>query len=157
MTPAYAAKLDLIPRHTNVGAQKINCLTLKTYIITITEFLVIDKHRWIKFFKETFLLTDTSIEVVLGMPFFLLSYVDINFKGAIRGLTWRFYTTTKALPTNNQIQLINKRKLAKEVLDENSKTFMIYIAALKASEITEMAIHPFWLAQVLLEAQLAIL
>ena len=45
-------------------------------------------------------------------------------------LTWRSYTTTEALPTTKRIEIINKKELAKVVLDEKSETFVVYMAFL---------------------------
>ena len=76
----YAAKLNLSLKTTNIGIKKINGLVLKIYGITIARFSMIDKFGQISFFKETFLLVDTNMEVILGMFFFLLSYVNVNFE-----------------------------------------------------------------------------
>ena len=51
-------------------------------------------HFW--FFKETLLLTNISLEVVLGMPFLNLSNDNIKF--AKKELFWRTYTIEKVLP-----------------------------------------------------------
>lgn len=40
MTPAYAAKLGLIIKKTNIGTQKLYYLSLKTYKMAIAEFLL---------------------------------------------------------------------------------------------------------------------
>lgn len=69
MTPVYTAQLGLTPRSTIVGAQKINGLPLKPHKMITAGFSVIDKLERIRFFKKTFLLADTSMEVVLRMPF----------------------------------------------------------------------------------------
>ena len=79
MTPAYALKLGLITRKIDVGVQKIDGSALTTDRMVIAGFSLQDKLGRVWFFKETFLLADTSIEVVLGMPFFSLSDVDIRF------------------------------------------------------------------------------
>ena len=55
-----------------------------------------------------------------------------------------------------QPKLINKYKVAKTVLNENSKTFVIYIAALKALKLTKIIIYFSQFTQVLLKTQLAI-
>ena len=77
MTPAVAAKLSLSIRPTGIGTQKIDGFALKTYSIVILGFSIQDKTGKIRFFEETFLLADTSIVVVLGMPFLALSNADI--------------------------------------------------------------------------------
>ena len=64
MTPVLAAKLGLSTQPTNVGAQKIDGSALKTYVMTIAGFSIQDKSRRALFFEETFLLADTSMEVV---------------------------------------------------------------------------------------------
>ena len=64
---------------TNVGAQKIDGSTLETFEIVLASFYVEDKLERARFFQETFLLADFSIEVVLGMPFLTFSNADIKF------------------------------------------------------------------------------
>lgn len=50
-------------------------------------------------------------------------------------LKWEFisnsYTIAKTPPTTKQIKSINKKKFAKIVLNKESKTFVVHIAALK--------------------------
>ena len=77
MTPAFAAKLGLSTQPTNVGAQKIDGSALKTYGMTIAGFSIQDGLGKIRFFEKTFLLADTSIDVVLGMTFLSLSNADV--------------------------------------------------------------------------------
>ena len=43
MRPAYASKLGLQARYTNVGAQKIDGSTLQTFGMVLTDFQVEDK------------------------------------------------------------------------------------------------------------------
>lgn len=43
----------------------------------------------------------------------------------------------ESLPTTSQMELIKKKQFAKMILNENFKTFMIYIAAMD----TEMSIY----------------
>ena len=47
--------------------------------MVLASFQVEDTLRRARFFQETFLLVDLSIEVVLGMPFLFLSNADIKF------------------------------------------------------------------------------
>ena len=77
MTPAYVSKLGLRVRHTDVGAQKIDGSTLETFEIVLTNFQVEDKLGRARFFQETFLLANTSVELILGMFFLALSNADI--------------------------------------------------------------------------------
>ena len=143
MTPAYAGKLDLRPRPINVGAQKIDGLALETHGMTLARFSLQDSQERVRFFEETFLLADTSIEVVLGIPFLALSNANVEFV-EVGKLTWRLYTAVEALPTKNRVELIDKRKFAKTVLDKDSETFMVHVAALEA----ETLIHPLRTAQI---------
>ncbi len=137
MTPAFAAKLGLSIRPTGVGAQKMEGSPLPTYGMAVAGCLLQDSRGKVRFIEETFLLADTSIEVVLGMPFLAFSNADIQF-GA-EELTWRLYTATEALPTARKVELIDKHEFAKAALDENSETFVVHIAALEAPE---PAVHP---------------
>ena len=77
--PAFAERLGLVVRATNVGAQKINGTTLETYGMVVAAFSVIDQADRVRFFEETFLVANVSPDVVLGMPFLTLSGADINF------------------------------------------------------------------------------
>ena len=77
MTPIFAAKLGPSIRPTSIGAQIIDGSALKTYGMTIAEFLIQDGLGKIRFFEETFFLADTSMDVVLGMSFLSLSNADV--------------------------------------------------------------------------------
>ncbi len=69
MTLTYITKLGPRLKSTNVAAQKIDRPALETHGMPSASFLFQDSQGRIQFFKETFLLTDTSMEVVLEMPF----------------------------------------------------------------------------------------
>ena len=99
--PAYALKLSLWVRRINVGAQKINGSTFEIFEMVLVSFQAEDKLRRACFFQETFLLADTSIEVVLGMLFLTFSIADIQLDK--KKFTWRTYTTAKVLPTTKQV------------------------------------------------------
>ena len=47
--------------------------------MVLASFQIEDKLRKAQFSKETFLLADLNIEVILGMPFLSLSNADIQF------------------------------------------------------------------------------
>ncbi len=141
MTPTYVAELGFITRKISVRAQKIDSSPLKTYGIVLASFSLQDILRRVWFFEETFFLADTSIEVVLGMPFLTLSNADFQF--STEKLTWRTYTAVEALPTTCQVKLINKKEFVRAALNENLKTFIVYISALEAA-----AIHPSWATQI---------
>ena len=85
-------------------------------------------------------MADTNIEMILRMPFLIFSNKNIHF--AKKKLTWRSYIAAKALPITKRIELINKKEFAKTALDEKLKTFVVYIAPLKASpKSAEMIMH----------------
>ena len=77
MNPAYASRLGLRVHRTDIGAQKIDSSTLKTFEMVLASFQVEDKLGRIQFFQETFLLADISTRVVSSMPFLTLSNADI--------------------------------------------------------------------------------
>ncbi len=55
MSQAFAQQLGLMIHKTNVGAQKIDDTTLKTYGMVVFTFSVLDKDGRERFFKESFL------------------------------------------------------------------------------------------------------
>ena len=79
MHPAFAERLGLVMQTTNVGAQKIDGTTLETYGIVVAVFSVTDQANRVKFFEETFLVANVSPDVVLRMPFLILSGADVDF------------------------------------------------------------------------------
>ncbi len=80
------------------------------------------------------MLTDTSIEVVLGMLFLSLSNADVKF-AKLGKLTWRSSTTVEALFTTSWVELINKREFAKAALDKSFETFIMHITSLETMMI----------------------
>ena len=76
------------------------------------------------------------MEVVLGMPF--LSPNNADFQFSAREFNWRSYITAEFLSTAQQVELIDKHKFARIVLDENSETFVIHVTALNN---LELALH----------------
>lgn len=123
-TPAYTKQLGLWTQKTDVGAQKIDGSLLETDKMVTAGSQVMDGLGKARFFQETFLLADISMEVVFEMLFLTLSNVDIQF--AKKKLTKRPYTAVKALPTIKQVELINKRKFAKASLDKRIEAFVVH-------------------------------
>ena len=78
MAPAYTKKLGLRVQKTDVGTQKTGGSTLETYGMAIAGFQVQDKFGKARFFQETFLVADTSVEVVLGMLFLAFNMVEVD-------------------------------------------------------------------------------
>ena len=135
MIPIYAAKLDFVICKTDIGAQKTDGSALETYGMVIAGFLVQDSLTKVWFFEETFLLANTSMEVVLEMPFLILSDIDIQF--AEKKFTWRSYTTAEALPTTRRVELIDKKEFVAAAMDKDSETFVVHVASI----IEIMLIH----------------
>lgn len=141
MTSAFTSKLRLKICHTNVRAQKIDNFTLEMFEMALASFWRKDKLGRARFFQETFLLANISTKVVLVILFLNLSNANIQF--IEKEFTWRFYTTTEALPTIKRVEFIDKRKFVKVVLNKDSENFVIYIAVLEVlSKLAEMTIYP---------------
>ena len=79
--PTLARKLGLPIRPTDVEAQKIDDTMLDTFEMVVTAFSVTNKANRVRFFEETFLVANISLEVVLGMLFLTLSGADVDFSG----------------------------------------------------------------------------
>ena len=77
--PAFAERLGLVVQTTNIGAQKIDGTTLETYGMVVVTFSMTDQADRVRFFEEIFLIANVSPDVVLGMPFLILSGADIDF------------------------------------------------------------------------------
>lgn len=97
ITSTYTAKLSLTIQKTNVGTQKINSFTLVTYKIVIARLFVQNRLEKVQFFEKTFLLVETSMEVVLKIHF--LTFSDVNIWFVDKQLKWRRYSIAKALST----------------------------------------------------------
>ena len=80
ITPAYAINLGFKVWRTNVGAQKIDNSLLATYRMVIAAFQVLDKLERAHFFQKSFLLADTSMEVILGMPFITFAMQTVSLQ-----------------------------------------------------------------------------
>lgn len=89
-------------------------------------------------------MTNTSIEMVLGILFLLFS--NTKFQFGVEKPIWRFYITVKALPITSQIKLINKREFGKVTLPRNFETFVIYVTVQEVW--TMMSIYLFRIFQI---------
>ena len=96
-----------------------------------------DKLGKVPFFEETFLLADTNMEVVLGMPFLTLSDAAIRF--AEKELEWRSCTAAEALPIIRRVELIDRRGFAAAALNADNETFVVHVTALES-----VVVHPSW-------------
>ena len=143
MNPDFIWKLSLKVWKTIVRAQKIDGSALEIFVIMIADLQVEDKVGRPRFFQKTFLMANTKFEVILGMFFLKLSNANVSFGKRI--LTWRTYTTNKALFTTKQVQIIDKKDFVIAALDANSKTFMMHMAIW---EWEKMPVHSKRQAQV---------
>ena len=78
-------------------------------------------------------MVDTKFEMILGMPFLKISNANIAF--GERTLTWKSYTINKALPTTEQVQLVDPKKFVIAALDMDSEIFVVYVAIRKWEEM----------------------
>ena len=111
--------------------------------MVIADFQVENKTSRPRFFQKTFLVADTKFEVILEMLFLKISNADVSFGKKI--LTWKTYTTNEALPTIEQIQIVDPKEFVIAALDVDSKTFVIYVAIRKQEK---MPVHSKRQAQV---------
>lgn len=58
-----------------------------------------------RFFQDTFLVANTTMEIVLEMPFLTFNNVKINFPD--QELNWETYTQDAALSKAKHVQMIN--------------------------------------------------
>lgn len=79
MTPVYALKLGPKVCHTDIKALKINSSTFKTFKILLTSFQAKNKLKQARFFQETFLFANLSVEVVLKMPYLTFNKANVSF------------------------------------------------------------------------------
>ena len=84
------------------------------------------------------------------MRFLKISNANVSFSK--KTLTWKTYTTNKALPITKQVQIINKKDFVIAALDANSETFVMHVAIRKQKE---MPVHSKKQAQI--EAQVGAL
>lgn len=124
MTLAYVVKLDLTIQKTSIKAEKIDGSLLAANGIASAKFLLQRILERIWFFEETIILVNTSMKVILKMSFLFFSKANIEFT-ELEKLTWRSYTTIKALPITSWIEIIDKRIFTKAILDKNPESFVI--------------------------------
>ena len=127
----FARELGLPIRSIDIGAQKIDDIILDTFRIVVIDFLVIDKVNRVRFFEKTFLVANGSPKIVLGILFFTLSDVDVDFLSP--KLRWKIYITEKAFPTTRHVKLVDKKEFAVVALDLESEPFVIHVASLSSN------------------------
>ena len=118
--PTFTKQLGLSIRSIDIGAQKIDSITLDIYGMVIAAFSLMNKANRVRFFEETFLMANVSPEVVLKIFFLTLSGADVDFSS--QELWWKTYTTKKALLTTRRVELIGKKEFAAAVYDSKHET-----------------------------------
>ena len=88
-------------------------------------------------------MAEIKFEMILRMPFLKISNADVSFGKRI--LTWKTYTTNEALPTIEQVQIVDLKEFIIAALDVDSKTFVMHVAI---REQEEMSVHSKRQAQV---------
>ena len=101
--------------------------------MVIADFQVEDKGGRPRFFQKTFLVADIKFEVILGMFFLKISNADVAFDE--KTLTWKSYTTNKALPTTERVQLVDPKEFVIAALNADSKTFVVHVAIRKQEKM----------------------
>ena len=139
--PSFVKQLGLSIRPTDVGAQKIDDITLDTHGMVVAAFSVVDKVNRVRFFEETFLVANVSLEVIFGMPFLTLSNADVNFLS--QNLWWKTYTTKEALPTTRCVELVGKKEFVAAALNPEHETYVVHVASLSSTPLASLDVHLF--------------
>ena len=101
-----------------------------------------DQANKIRFFEKIFLVANISLDIVFGMPFFILSDADIDFQK--RELCWKFYTIEEALSTTKRVKLVKKKEFTAAAFDPGNEIFVVYVAFLESfSNNSKSDVHPF--------------
>ena len=106
--------------------------------MVIARFSIQNKMHKIRFFEETFLLANISINIILEMSFLTFSNISIQFH--TESFIWKSYSIAKTLLIARLVELIDKYKFAITALDKDFEIFIVYIAALK---VLEPVVYPF--------------
>ena len=131
--PTFTKELGLPIRPIDIRAQKIDGTTLHTFGIVVAAFSVTDKANQVRFFEETFLVANISLEIVFEMLFFTLSGSNVNFLG--QELRWRIYTTEKTFPTIKYVELVDKKEFAAATLDPEYEIYVIHVRSVSSDAL----------------------
>ena len=131
--PIFVKELGLSIRLTDVEAQKIDGIMLDSFEMVVRVFSMTDKANWVEFFEETFLVTNVSPKIVLGILFLILSSADIDFLGC--ELWWRTYTIKKALSTSKRVELVDKKKFVVVALNPEYETYIVYVRSVSSDAL----------------------
>ena len=88
-------------------------------------------------------MANTKFKLILEMPFLKLSNAYASF--GKKTLTWKSYTTSKALPTTKRVRLVDPKEFVIAALDVDNETFVVHVAIRKREK---MALDPDRKAQI---------
>ena len=91
----------------------------------IAAFLINNKDKKIRFFKEIFLLANVSLDAMFKILFLTLSNANVKFLK--QKILWQAYITAKALHITRQVEVIDWKKFAATTLDKKEKSFVIHL------------------------------
>lgn len=79
LNSALAWSLNIIPRIANIGAQKIDGSSFRTYKMVYISFSLQDGCKTVRFFKKFFFLTDTNVKIVVRIHFLSSNNTNVKF------------------------------------------------------------------------------
>ena len=78
-------------------------------------------------------MANTKFKMILGRLFMKISNANVVFNEGT--LTWKSYTTNKALSTTEQVQIVNPKEFVIMALNADSETFVIHVPIWKWEEM----------------------
>lgn len=130
--PNLTKKLSLQICKIKVGTQKIDRSKLDIFGMIIISFFIVKKEKKSCFFKKNFLLVDTYTDIALGMSFFTLSNLEIDF--IYCNIYWKTYIVAKILLITRQVELIRMKKFIAITLDLEDRTFIVHIVSISSTD-----------------------
>lgn len=86
----FAKEFRLFVKPIEVGAQKIDGITLNIYGMLVAIFSMTKKINQIRFFEKTLLVVNITLKAVFGIFFLILNNPDVDFLDY--KLYWKNYT-----------------------------------------------------------------
>lgn len=126
MSWVFASQLGLNIQKTNIGAQKIDDIILKTDKMVVSTFSFIDKDGREMFLEKSFLLANVKSNIVLGKFFLTMNNSNIDFQA--RDLQLKSYTIGDMLSITRRVKLMVKKKFTVIALEPEHKAFVKHIA-----------------------------
>ena len=83
-------------------------------------------------------MANTQREVVLEM--FFLTFGNANIRFTEREVVWKTYSTVKALPITQRVEINDKKEFATTKLNKDNETFVMHMAVFNISS----NIHLSW-------------